>query len=202
MGGRGAPVPVVCEYDCIDGTEYLLIDEVPGVAASDPKWIPVAPDVAAALGRALAALHRTSTADCPFDERIAVRIEEARRRVNTNLVDEDDFDDARAGRPAAELLAELLSTTAPDEDAVFTHGDFSLPNIILQQTANGGVQVAGLIDCGRAGIADRYQDLALIVRDIAGTFGEACVAPFLHAYGLLEPRDDKLAYYTLLDEFF
>jgi aminoglycoside phosphotransferase len=202
MKDRGAPVPAVCDYDRIGGKEYLLLDEVPGTAASDPKWISLAPEVAAALGRALSALHRTSTADCPFDERIAVRIEEARRRVGAKLVDEDDFDDARAGRSAPELFAELLATTAPDEDVVFTHGDFSLPNIILHQTANGGVQVAGLIDCGRSGDADRYQDLALIVRDIAATWGDACVAPFLQAYGELELRGEKLAYYTLLDEFF
>jgi aminoglycoside 3'-phosphotransferase-2 len=122
--------------------------------------------------------------------------------VNANLVDEADFDDARAGRSATEVFAELLATTAPDEDLVFTHCDFSLPNIILQQTANGEVEVAGLIDCGRAGMADRYQDLALIVRDVAGTFGDACVAPFLLAYGAPELRRDRLAYYTLLDEFF
>jgi aminoglycoside 3'-phosphotransferase-2 len=202
MRDHGAPVPAVCDYERVGSKEYLLLDEVPGTAASDPQWIPLAPEVAAALGQALAALHRTSTADCPFDERIAVRIEEARRRANANLVDEADFDDARAGRTAEELLAELLATTAPDEDAVFTHGDFSLPNIILQQPPYGGVRVAGLIDCGRSGVADRYQDLALKVRDIAGTFGEAYVAPFLRAYGSIELRDDKLAYYTLLDEFF
>lgn len=202
LSEHGAPVPAVCEYDCIDGIEYLLLAELPGTEASNAEWISRAPRVAAAIGRALAQLHLVSAADCPFDERIGVRIEEARRRVIANLVDESDFDDVRAGRSATEILAELVATTPPREDLVITHGDFSLPNIIIHEIDNGEVEVSGFVDCGRAGVADRYQDLALVARDISGICGGTCVAPFLEAYGLRELRDDKLAFYTHLDEFF
>lgn len=42
MKDRGAPVLAVCDYDRIGGREYLLLDEVPGTAASDPQWISLA----------------------------------------------------------------------------------------------------------------------------------------------------------------
>lgn len=89
-----------------------------------------------------------------------------------------------------------------DEDLVFTHGDFCLPNIILDRGTNGDVRIAGLVDCGRAGIADRYQDIALAVRSIVYNFGDIWVAPFLESYGLPQPHEEKLRFFTLLDEFF
>src|SRR3954469_11761377 len=38
MKEQDLPVPAVREYGCTDRAEFLLLDEVPGVAASDPMW--------------------------------------------------------------------------------------------------------------------------------------------------------------------
>jgi aminoglycoside phosphotransferase len=202
MKEQDLPVPAVSSYGHVAGTEFLLLEEVPGRPASDPEWMSCLPEVVAALGVGLALLHQMSTVGCPFDQRIARQIDAARRRVAAGRVREDDFDAIRAGRRATHLLDELLATRPADEDLVFTHGDFCLPNIILDRGATGQVQIAGLIDCGRAGIADRHQDLALAVRSIVHNFGDACVRPFLEAYGLPQPNEEKLRFYTLLDEFF
>jgi aminoglycoside phosphotransferase len=117
-------------------------------------------------------------------------------------VDENDFDETRQDRSATSLLAELLDSRPDQEDVVFTHGDYCLPNIILRQSAPGVVEVSGFIDCGRAGIADRHQDLALAIRSVAFNFGADWVSTFLTAYGLAEPDARKVAFFTLLDEFF
>jgi len=202
MKERDLPVPTVCAYAQSENTEYLLLDEVPGTPASDPRWAAVLPEVIVALGDALAFLHRTSTVDCPFDQRIGPQIEDARLRIASGHVNEDDFDEIRAGRRAMDLFTELLSTVPDGEDLVFAHGDFCLPNILLRQTERGAVQVVGLIDCGRAGIADRYQDVALAIRSITYNFGSEWVVPFLQAYGLPQPDPEKVAFFTLLDEFF
>lgn len=61
--------------------------------------------------------------------------------------------------------------------------------------------VAGFIDLGRAGVADRHQDFACAARSIAYNFGDAFVAPFFSAYGA-EPDPARIAFYQLLDEFF
>jgi aminoglycoside phosphotransferase len=196
MKERKLPVPAVNDYGRIGTTEYLLLEEVPGTAASDPQWTLTLPEVISALGGGLALLHQTKTDDCPFDQRIARQIDAARNRVAGGRVREDDFDEIRAGRRATDLLGELLSTIPASEDLVFTHGDFCLPNIILNRGPSGEVDVAGLVDCGRAGVADRHQDLALAVRSIIHNFGSNWVAPFLRAYGLPHPEDEKLRFFT------
>jgi aminoglycoside 3'-phosphotransferase II len=121
--------------------------------------------------------------------------------MDAGHVREDDFDDIRLGRRATDLFAELLSMVPAREDLVLVHGDFCLPNVLLT-TFGERVDVTGLIDCGRAGIGDRHQDLALAIRSLTYNLGPASVAPFLSAYD--GPRIDEgtLEFFTILDEFF
>ncbi len=120
----------------------------------------------------------------------------ARANALTGRVDETDFDDSRIGRSALDLLDELEATRPDSEDLVVTHGDYCLPNVVLRDGA-----VAGFIDVGRAGVADRHQDFACAARSIAYNYGEQFVAPFFEAYGMA-PDPARIAFYQLLDEFF
>ncbi|MDR6881512.1 APH(3') family aminoglycoside O-phosphotransferase [Bacillus sp. 3255] len=191
------PVPEVLFYGRDDADEYMLITEIAGINASDKCYESALPQLMQQLAYGLKAVHRVEIAGCPFDQRLDVKIKEAAGRVERQQVDEDDFDEARKGFSARELLKELQATRPAAEDIVFTHGDYCLPNIILH-----GGKVSGFIDWGRAGLADRYQDLALAVRSIRYNFGQEHVQAFLDAYGLAELDEDKIRYYQLLDEFF
>ncbi len=141
--------------------------------------------------------------DCPFDHSVVRQIQKARIRMASGHVNEDDFDQENIGRRAADLFADLTSSVPHSEDMVFTHGDYCLPNIILRRREPDNVmEITGFIDCGRAGLADRYQDLALGARSITGNYGEEWVPLFFDRYGLSRPDHDKLRFYRLLDEFF
>lgn len=202
MKAHGLAVPAVCEYGVVDKNEYLLLEEIQGLAASDPSWLALRSQVVTALGEALAALHLTDIRECPFDHRIARQIEAARVRIAAGHVDEADFDEGRRGCAATSLFAKLVASVPDHEDLVFAHGDYCLPNVILHRSAAGDARVSGFIDCGRAGIADRYQDIALAIRSISFNFGDSWVDLFLSAYGLPGLEADKVAFFTLLDEFF
>jgi aminoglycoside 3'-phosphotransferase-2 len=91
----------------------------------------------------------------------------------------------------------LFSTRPAHEDLVVAHGDACLPNFLARDG-----QLTGLIDCGRLGVADRYQDLALAARSISRNYGRAFIPAFFSAYGVDQPDEQKLAWYALLDEFF
>ena len=196
LGGK-LPVPQVVFYGEDEANEYLLMSEVKGVNAPDQLHRDDLPSMLESLGSGLKTIHRVCINDCPFDQSLDVKIEEAKNRVEQDLVDEDDFDEVRKGRKASDLLKELISKRPLHEELVFTHGDFCLPNVIVENK-----KVSGFIDLGRAGVADKYQDLALAIRSISSNFGKEYVRFFLAGYGMTDVDESMVEYYQLMDEFF
>jgi len=196
LATRGIACPHVLDLDDHADRQWLLISALPGHDLASSAHLPAATTVAL-VAQALRALHALDVRDCPFDHRLDHRIAAAHARMIAGAVDETDFDDERLGRTAASLFAELLERRPKTEDLVVAHGDACLPNML----ADDG-RFTGFIDCGRLGVADRCQDLALADWSIRYNLGAAWVEPFLHDYGLSDPDADRLAYYRLLDEFF
>ena len=202
MHAVGLPVPAVLQYHEWKGCEYLLLTAVPGVDASVSRPPDQHDAIVAALAAGLRMLHATNISACPFDQSRRVRVAAAEALVRAGLVRDDDFDAARQGRTAVELYSELVARSPASEDRTFTHGDYCLPNVILTEDGARGFRVSGFVDCANAGIADRYQDLALCARSVADNLGQQWVQPLFARYGLDHVDEDKLAYYQLLDEFF
>ncbi len=194
-------VPEVIFYRQDEAGEYLLLSEIAGKMSCDPAFEAEPFQVVKALAAGLKMLHSLEIKDCLFDARLKTTLEAARQRMKAGLVDETDFDEKRQGRTAAGLYAELIKTRPARENFVFTHGDYCLPNIILNPA---GGKVSGFVDPGRCGVADRYQDLALAARSLAYNWGEKFVPALFKEYGLKEQEIDrgKIEFYQLLDEFF
>ena len=202
MHAVGLPVPAVLQYHEWKGHEYLLLTTVPGIPASGERPAEKYGAIVGALAAGMRTLHATNVSACPFDQSRAMRVRAAEVNVRAGRVDESDFDDARKGRSAADLLAELGSSAPAAEARAFTHGDYCLPNVLLVEDNSGGFRVSGFVDCGNAGVADPYQDLALCARSVAYNFGPDFVPVLFAKYGLDSVDEAKLAYYQLLDEFF
>ena len=190
------PVPKVVRYEADDRNEYLLLTALPGRNAASMTGDEPNENIVRLLSAGLRMVHAVSIEECPFDMTLDGVIEEARYNVVNGLVNEADFDDIRLGRSAAEVFEELLSKRPANEDLVFAHGDYCLPNVIIDEE-----KVTGFVDWGSAGVADRYKDIALVVRSLKRNTGEDLATSFFEAYGLSRPDAEKVEFYQLLDKF-
>lgn len=190
------PVADVLLFTEDEDNEYLLLSEISGVPAIDDSLKNDIPHVIEQLVNGLKMIHNLPIENCPFDVRLDYKIEAARERMLKGLVEEEDFDEERQGRTAKDLFEELIATKPPDQDLVFTHGDYCVPNIILE---NG--KLSGFVDWAEAGTADRFQDLALLTRSVWNNFGKEWEESVFEIYGI-EPDLKNLHFYLLLDEFF
>lgn len=221
MASMALPVPRIVTHLVHDDIQYLVTEALPGTDASQPRPDGSQRAVVAALAGALRRLHSTPVHECPFRHDAAARVHDASSRVRAGQVNSGDFDAGRAGRSSGEVFQELVAAhemlvakraagEAPPEGAVFTHGDYCFPNVILRQssaeprgtTAEGGLALSGFVDCGRAGVADPYQDLALCARSVVRNLGAQWVPVFFADYGLSVVDQERIDFYTLLDEFF
>lgn len=191
------PVPPLHGFGLEAGGGWLLTGRLPGRTAyqlleEDPAAAPV---LAASLARFLRRLHAIPVERCPFNADSALRLAAAKDRMEAGLVEEDEFDAARLGKSARAVWDEMRAAMPAAFDRVVTHGDFSLDNLLV---VDG--DVTGCIDLGRVGVADPWQDLAILWHSLA-EFGEEAAAAMLQAYGIaLDPA--KLDFHLRLDEFF
>ena len=179
---------------------WLLLSEAPGLMACDPSFAGDPQRVVALLAEGLRRLHGLAIADCPFDARLDQRLAQAVWEIRAGLADEEAVR-AELGMSAEDLLARLtaMRPAEPAADLVFTHGDYCLPNILL---AAEGSYVSAYLDWGRAGVADRYQDLAIGARSVRHNLGDEWGERFLAAYGLSPLDRARLDWYETLDELF
>lgn len=196
LGHQGITCPEVLAFEVHAGRNWLLMSAVSGKDLVSAGPLPAEKTITI-MAEALRTLHALDIRSCPFDHRLDRRIADARVRMEAGLVDEEDFDDERLGRTARDIFADLIASRPTSEDLVVAHGDACLPNFMVD-----GERFSGFIDCGRLGVADRCQDLALSCWSIRHNLGEEWIAPFLAIYGAPDADVAKFAYYRLLDEFF
>ena len=158
------PVPEVVRYEeKLNGAGmcgYLVTKAVPGEPAT--KVLEAEPLRAARmLAEGMRMIHALNADGCPFDLRLGPRLGQADRNVAEGRIDAAQLTGGRRGETPANRLARLKKSAPAEEDVVFTHGDFALPNVLL---GIGGI--SGFVDFASAGLADRHRDVALAERSL------------------------------------
>lgn len=190
----GFKAPRVVEALEAEGRHWLLMPAVPGEDLTHYTNRPA--EFVRIYSQGLKRIHALDPRQCSFDHGIEARLAAGKARVDAGLVDESDFDTARMGWTAQQVLDWLHANRPSAGQQIVTHGDASAPNIMALDG-----RFSGLIDCGRVGRADVWQDLALACRSIIYNIGEDHLAPFLAAYGA-EWDEAKYEFYCTLDELF
>lgn len=197
LAGR-LPVPAVRLFVRAPEKAYLLMSAVSGTSAaayllSHPE---LHAETVASLAHFLREVHSLPVAECPFHAGHAYRLAMARHNLEAGLVDTDDFDEDRVGWTSEQVWSAMEGLLPLTFDRVVTHGDFSIDNILIEDG-----RVTGCIDVGRVGVADPYQDLAILWNCLAD-FGEEAQRTLWPAYGIQAPDTSKLQFHLYLDEFF
>lgn len=190
----GFKAPRIVDAAEADGRLYALLTAVPGQDLSHYTGNPA--QFCRILAQGLRRLHALDPAHCPFDHSLDNRLEQAEARLAAGLVDESDFDAVRRGWTGRQVLDWLAANRPGEGERIVTHGDVSTQNVM----ADDG-RFSGMVDCGRLGLADIWQDLALACRGVVHVCGEDYVPALLASYGA-EWDEAKYNFYCALDELF
>ena len=143
--------PQVFSY-LTDDRDWLLTAMVSGEDCthylSDPKRLC---DTTAQL---LRRLHDTPTDGCPVPNRTAQYIATAEENFRTGRYDTTLFPDNWGFASAEEAIAVVREFAPTLKSDTLLHGDYCLPNILLDNW-----QFSGFIDLGAGGVGDRHIDL-------------------------------------------
>ena len=193
------PVPKVIDVGIAGNYEYFITSEIKGIdcceLAEAKNADPV--KIATILASGLQMVHCVPIKNCPFDQTIAAKLRDARKNIEADRVDETDFDEPRQEMTQHEIFAELRESIPAEDNLVLNHGDYCLPNVVV-----AGNEISGFIDLGRAGISDKWNDLAVASRSIAYNLGSEYEKVFFDAYVTGEIDYRKIEYYRMLDELF
>lgn len=191
------PVPKVIKFIKDNGYNYLLMTKVPGKMAVDYTYLNEPDTLIKLLADTMKKLWEIDITTCPVDNSLSKKLLYAKHNIENNLVDLDNFEESTSNNFKTPLeILNYLESNKFEEDLVFSHGDFCLPNIFF----NNG-RLSGLIDLGRSGICDRYNDIAICYRTISHNINNEYANKFLELLGI-EIDFEKIKYFILLDELF
>jgi streptomycin 3"-kinase len=195
LAGTSLPGATVLDWLELPHGACLMTTAVPGIAGTElPE--PARSKAMHSLGRTLRDLHELT--DCPFERPLDSVIATAEDVVRRGAVNPDFLTDEWRLLDPSELLARVLAERPSIErglELVVCHGDACLPNVFFDPST---LEVTGLLDVGRLGVADRYSDLALTTIQLHDEWS-ADPGPFLAAYGVPDPDQRRLEFYRLLD---
>lgn len=190
---RYVPVPELLGSGFDQSGSWLVTRALAGCNAVDARWLASPAIAAQALGSGLRALHEALPVEgCPFSWAAVDRIAEAFRRADQGLLDPGEWHDEFAGQPVERLLSRVADPPSVDR-LVVCHGDACAPNTILDESG----WVAGFVDLGSLGMADRWADLAIGSWSLEWNYGPGYESIYFRAYGV-DPDPERISYYRLL----
>ena len=191
------PVPEIMYYDFYEGYGYLLLAEIEGQILSSSYYLNRPEEPVKLLADGIKILQSISIDNCSFDARLDRKLEIALNNIKNNLVDIADWEEDNKFSSPVELFIYLKNNRPKNQTLSFTHGDYTLANILGK-----GSRISGFIDWGRGGVADIYQDIALAVRSLKHKFNTDKYIDLFFKYLDTEPDWERINYYILLDELF
>jgi len=192
-------VPRIIEYGMNEGYYYLLMTKLEGLMSFDDKLMKNPEELIDILVSGIKSFWDIPITNCPINNRNENKLRIAKQRIDKNLVDVEDFDEELTSKrfKSAEEIYQYLVENKIEEKLVVSHGDYCLPNIFIIDQ-----KISGFIDLSRAGIADIYQDISLLIRSFNYNNKSDDYKKLIIEKLGIEFDEKKYDYYLLLDELF
>lgn len=143
----------VLEYISGD-RDWLLTTAVAGEDCTHEKYLLNPKRLCDTIAQELRKLHETDSVDCPVTDRTAEYLATAEKNYRTGKYDQSHFPNSFGYRSADEAYDILTAEKEALQSRVLLHGDYCLPNIILDNW-----RLSGFVDVGNGGVGDRHIDI-------------------------------------------
>ena len=176
-------------------TTYLLTKAVGEMAFSE-QYLKDPMKLVSLLSVGIKILQAVDISDCPFDCTLKNTLKFLWNRVINNEVDMNNWKESTEFNTPKELYDYLL-VNQPEEELVFSHGDYCLPNVLFDNE-----KVTGFIDLGNAGISDKWEDIASCIRSLELNLKSNEYTNLFLECLKIKPDYKKINYYSLLNELY
>ena len=148
--GLGAEV---LQYRSCD-RDYFLTARVKGEDCVHETYLGDPKRLCDLIATELRRLHEIDPSDCPVWDRIGEYVALAEKNYRDDNYDKSFFPDSFGYRSGEEAYAVLQAGKSAFKNEVLLHGDYCLPNIMLDDW-----KLSAFIDVGNGGVGDRHVDL-------------------------------------------
>ena len=143
----------VCEY-LSDEQDWLLSEKVNGEDCIFEAYLREPKLLCDTIAENLRMLHSLDFSDCPIQNRNEEYYKTAINNCQTGNYDKSLFPDSSGYTDAESAIAVIEANKSRLKSDVLLHGDYCLPNIMLDNW-----KFSGFIDLGNSGVGDRHIDL-------------------------------------------
>ncbi|MBQ9746981.1 MAG: aminoglycoside 3'-phosphotransferase [Clostridia bacterium] len=165
--------------------DYMLTERARGEDMTFRKYLDEPKKLCEVSAELLRALHEQDFSACPVQDHTSRYLATAESNFRAGVY---DLSYSPEFSTAQEAYAFLQQNAHRLKNEVLLHGDYCLPNIILD-----GWRFSGFIDVGNGGVGDRHVDLYWGAWTLAFNLGtDAYRARFLDAYGRDKAEEEKL----------
>lgn len=192
--GLGAQI---LSYHTEDDCDWLLSCRVAGEDCTNKIYLDDPKRLCDTIAEHLRALHEIDVSECPVQDHTARYLATAERNYRNGCYDLSLFPSGCEYANADEAWARVQRDRHLLKNEVLLHGDYCLPNIMLDNW-----RLSGFIDLGNGGVGDRHVDLFWGAWTLCFNLKtDRYCARFLDAYGRDRVEEDKLSLIAACEVF-
>lgn len=143
----------VVEYISLD-KDHMLTERVSGEDCTYEKYMEEPKKLCDTIATLLRQLHETDHEGCPIPDHTKLYLDTVDANYKAGVFDSSYIDGSLNFHNADEAYKYITERKDALKNNVLLHGDYCLPNIMLD-----GFKFSGFIDVGNGGVGDRHVDL-------------------------------------------